>query len=546
MKKTTHQIKDIIYALYKRKSTDEKERQILSLDSQKTDTLKRHPTLKVVEFPDESISAFIPFKRPTFDNLLEQVEQGKIQGILAWHPDRLARNAPEAAKIIYLLDTGKLKDLKFANYHFENTPEGKMMLQITMAQSKYSSDKLSIDVKRGIDKKANMGWRPGHAPLGYRNTKKEDKGKQYIYNDPEYFDRVKELFQKMLTGNYTVPKLLEYANETLSIKMPPTKNKPAREMHLSELYRILTNPFYYGWYEWPDENGIRHWTQGKHEPMITDAQFDHIQYLLGRKGRPRPKTHKFAFTGIMTCPCGASITAEEKFKKQKNGNLHHYIYYHCTRKINKNCLEKSVELDEFNRQIDDILSKLGISERFHGWALAHLHKIRKQEAVAHEDSLKADHKRLEAVVKQLDNVMIKFTSPENADGSLISDNDLKDIKGRLSKEKATLEAKLANTGEEIDKWVELSERTFNFARYARIWFAKGTIDEKRAIFACLDGSNPLLKDQKVVINLRKHFKIIFDGLPEAKKELERLEPLINGADTKKIASFEKQFPILSG
>jgi len=108
-----------------------------------------------------------------------------------------------------------------------------------------------------------------------------------------------------------------------------------------------------------------------------------------------------------------------------------------------------------------------------------------------------------------------------------------------------LESQLAVQGKEIDQWVELTERTFNFARYARIWFAKGDMETKRAIFACL-GSDFIVADKKVRITIQQPFKSVFDGLPLATNELERLEPIKNHTTIKRIEHFVQQFPILSG
>ena len=99
----------------------------------------------------------------------------------------------------------------------------------------------------------------------------------------------------------------------------------------SNMYVLFTNPFYYGSFEWPRGSG--NWYQGKHDAMITPEEYDKVQMLLGSRGRPRPKRHVFAFVGTMKCgECGLSITAESKTKVQKNGNVHHYTYYHCTKK----------------------------------------------------------------------------------------------------------------------------------------------------------------------------------------------------------------------
>src|SRR4028119_1400172 len=112
--------------------------------------------------------------------MLKRLEKGEAQGIIAWHPDRLARNSVDGGRIIYDLDQGKLLDLKFPQYHFENTPEGKWMLSIIFGQSKYFVDKLSKDVKRGLKEKVERGWRPGVAPIGYLNDRSDTKGNRTI------------------------------------------------------------------------------------------------------------------------------------------------------------------------------------------------------------------------------------------------------------------------------------------------------------------------------------------------------------------------------
>src|SRR3989344_4413513 len=283
----------IKYFMYRRKSTDD-ERQVLSLESQKSEAFRKFPNLKIIELPPESVSAHEPYKRPVFNNMIERIKKGEAQGIIAWHPDRLSRNPIDAAQIIRMLDMGAIKDLKFCSSNFDNSPEGKMILAMTLSQSKYSSDKHSKDVQREMNKKAQAGWRPGLAPLGYKNSKTNLKGEQVVYNDLQRFNLVKQVWQLMLTGNYTVPDIFEIVNNEWKLTQPGTRKRPERKLHLSKMYRIFTTPFYYGWYEWDGE-----WIKGNHEPMITAEEFDRVQFLLGRNGRPRPKTHIFAFTGLI-------------------------------------------------------------------------------------------------------------------------------------------------------------------------------------------------------------------------------------------------------
>ena len=107
--------------------------------------------------------------RKVFGEMLDRICAGEASGILAWHPDRLARNSIDGGKIIYLLDTGKINDLKFPTFWFDSTPQGKFMLNIAFGQSKYYVDSLSENTKRGLRQKVRRGEYPSVAPVGYIN-----------------------------------------------------------------------------------------------------------------------------------------------------------------------------------------------------------------------------------------------------------------------------------------------------------------------------------------------------------------------------------------
>lgn len=213
----------------------------------------------------------------------------------------------------------------------------------------------------------------------------------------------------------------------------------------------------------------------------------------------------------MRCACcQSSITAEQKTKRQKNGNVHHYVYYHCTRKKNSNCTEKSVELKKLNNQVLALLDSISISEKFKAWAIKHLYEIRTTEAENREKVIKKKHVELETVNAQLDSLLLRYTSPQNANSALISDSEYQSLKNTLLKRKNGLESDLTNKGREIEQWLELSEKTFNFACYARTWFERGDKTTKRSILACL-GSNLVLKDGKINVDLHPFFSSIFEN-----------------------------------
>ena len=158
------------FFLYARKSTDVEDKQVLSIDAQLNELREfanRDGIIIVAELIEKQ-SAKTP-GRPIFNAMLERIEAGEADGILAWHPDRLARNSVDGGRIIYMLDTGKIKTLKFPRSWFENTPQGKLMLHNDFGFSKYFVDSLSENTKRGLREKVRRGEFPGLAPIGYLN-----------------------------------------------------------------------------------------------------------------------------------------------------------------------------------------------------------------------------------------------------------------------------------------------------------------------------------------------------------------------------------------
>ena len=179
------------YFIYARKSTESEDRQVLSIEAQLVELREyaKKENLFIKEELFEAKTAKQP-GREVFNLLVRRIEREEANGILAWHPDRLARNSMDGGKIIYLTDTGKLVDLRFPTYKFENTAQGKFMLSIIFGQSKYFVDSLSENVKRGFRQKLRRGEYPSFAPIAYKNNVLNHT----IEVVPEDAQRVKVLF----------------------------------------------------------------------------------------------------------------------------------------------------------------------------------------------------------------------------------------------------------------------------------------------------------------------------------------------------------------
>ncbi len=507
---------------YIRKSTEEEDRQILSIESQQESLEQRFPDVEVVRTFVESKSAFKPYNRPAFAEMMERLQNGEADGIIAWDPSRLSRNPIDAGSLIHFLDTGVIKDLKFGTYHFDNSPEGKMMLQFALSQSKYSSDKLSKDVKRGMLKKCANGWRPNLAPTGYMNDLYGLKGEKKVLPDPERFDLVRKMWDMLLSGTYSVSEIRRIANKEWGFTTRKYKKTGGRPLALSAIYNMFTNPFYHGEYEWDGQ-----WYKGNHQAMVTKEEFDRAQLILGRKGKPRPQKHRFALTGLIRCAhCGCMVTAEQKvkvLKKVKSSRL--YTYYRCSHHSNTiECHEPAVQQDELHQQVADILETLTIPENLLACTLKYLNDAHEKETRDRSKITSSLQQAYNDCAKRIDNLLALYISPQNSDKSVLTDEEFTVKKQGLVKEKNELGARLQDTDGRLNAWLELAQGVFKFATHAKYWFEHGTIEDKKTIFQQL-GQNFLLSDGKLTLELHSPFVAIQKGMEKLKQEFPTFSPI---------------------
>lgn len=350
------------YCLYARKSSEAEERQALSIDSQLNEmlTLAQREGLNVVQTYRESHSAKDCGQRPIFNQLILDLREGKFDGILVWHPDRLARNAGDLGAIVDLLDQKKLVEIRTHSQRFTNNPNEKFLLMILGSQAKLENDNKSINVKRGLKTKCELGLWPSVAPTGYLNSKNKDQ-KGIVFVDPDRAPVIKELFEKVANEGWSGRKVYRWLKD---IKFVTRTGKP---LTLSNVYCILNNHFYYGSFEYPKNSG--RWFQGKHSPLISKELFEDVQKHLHLQVKAHSRNKEFAFTRILSCrACGSGVTAQEKFKSLKDGSVAKYIYYGCTRSRNINCkegyMEEKVLITQLTKIIDRVdLDRSGIRKK---------------------------------------------------------------------------------------------------------------------------------------------------------------------------------------
>lgn len=347
------------YCLYARKSTESEEQQVLSIDSQIKEMLQmaQRDNLEIVEIKKESHSAKEAGMRPVFNEIVDEVKQGKFNGILTWAPDRISRNAGDLGRIVDLMDSGVLQEIRTYGQRFGNNPNEKFLLMILGSQAKLENDNKVVNVKRGMRARCEMGLYPCTAPTGYLNSKHTDK-RCHIEIDPKRAPIMKKMFEKIAYENMTGRQVYFWLRDEVKFR-----TKTGKPFYLGNIYLTLRNHFYYGTFEYPKGSG--EWYKGAHEPLISKALFDQVQEKLQQQNsRGGGVVNKeFAFTKLMTCGlCGSGVTADEKYKTLKDGTVNRHVYYGCCKSMDRNCKSGYINEEDLIEQLAGIMDEIEFNE----------------------------------------------------------------------------------------------------------------------------------------------------------------------------------------
>ena len=473
------------YFIYTRKSTDSEERQVLSIEAQQAE-LKEFAAkekLEIVASLCEAKTAKEP-GRTVFGEMLARIEKGEAQGILAWHPDRLARNSIDGGKIIYLLDTGKIKDLKFPTFWFDSTPQGKFMMNIAFGQSKYYIDNLSENIKRGHRAKLRKGIWPNFAPLGYSNNPKT----RAIDIDSEKAPFVRKAFELYATGEYTLKALAKVLDQA------GLRSYKGNVLSVSCVQRLLQNPIYYGVFSF---NGEIY--DGTHEPIISKKLFDSVQQVMNNRGKKkRKRKHEFVFSGLMRCGnCGCMITVE----KHKGHN-----YYRCTKKKQK-CDEKYLREEALVEQMKSFIQKVSLPDDWAENMLAELDKEKEQAKKDGENFVQNLQNQKAEVERKIEKLLDLYIS-----GGALTLEEYQAKKQKLLNEKLDIEQKLRDFEQMGNNWLEPMRKMIFEAKQAKILLSQGDNSQIREFLKNV-GSNFILKDKKFNFAPKIGWRALAEGEP---------------------------------
>lgn len=486
------------YVLYARKSTIDETRQVRSIPDQiaECEFLSSRLSINVVTVLEETQSAKKPGKRPIFTKMLNDIRQGKYDGILSWHPDRLARNMREGGEIIDMIDEGYIQDLKFVTHHFTPDASGKMLLGMAFVLSKQYSDDLSQKVTRGVRRGFAEGKSSGTPKPGY--LRMEDGSYQ---PDGKNFELICEAWQ-MKKRRVSHREIADYMNDNgYGRVIKGSKAKRSGEVIKMDFRRftdIFIDPFYYGVLE---QKGslvdLRDVPGYDFTPAVTEEDWQAVQALAGvRRKAIKPNAQKtfYPLRGMVMCsfceqPMYAGASRGSKGKR--------YLNYRCD---TKDCTrtKKSIRGKEvFNYLYDFLKDGLHFTEVDYKQYAGDLTDINDRKRQALRFKLHSKEGALKSVSRESDDISLKIIRYEQdspiwkANNKRITEletrqEDLQNEITRLKKDISSIEGNNLN----VTQFLNLSKLAGSKLeaadpvakdRICRMLFLNLTVDEHKVV-----------------------------------------------------------------
>ena len=465
------------YFLYARKSTEDDDRQVMSIEAQLFELREfaSRENLEILEEFQESKSAKSP-GRDVFGKMMMRIEKMDGVGILAWHPDRLARNSIDGGRIIYAVDTTKIVSLRFPTFWFEPIPQGLFMLQVAFGQSKYYSDNLKQNVERGFRQKLRRGEWLTRAPFGYVNNLVTHN----IEPDQVKSKIIVRAYKAYVTGSHTLMSLSQFLAEHGVVQ------KSGTPLVKASVQRMLSNRAYLGL--------VKHHSEffpGSFAPILSPTLFEAVQKVLERRARPRHSkiSHNFPFTGLFRCAeCDSMISAQ--WATGKCGGR--YRYYRCSKKHGV-CLQKYLREDLLVSQVREQLQSVSLPEAWVEYMLSKVESMEKENVHASESRLGQMKEELKGIEAKLDALV-----DLHLNGDIEREIYLKK-KDDLMRQKLSLQAKSSSAQARKKNWVEPLRKWILDSKHAGFLASRENLHEMRDFLRSF-GTNPAMNDKTISIS----------------------------------------------
>src|SRR3989344_245690 len=488
------------YVGYCRKSSEAEDRQAASISSQ-VEILKqlaKERNLNIIYRFEESKSAKAPHVRKEFESMIKFItSHNDIKGIITWKLNRLSRNPVDTGALQWLLQSGAIQEIVTPSKTYTEA-DSDFIMAVEGAQANRFIRDLREDTLRGLNSKIEKGVAPVQAPAGYRNDTSKKQGERDVLPNTD-FPLVRKVFDLALTGQYSI------ANLVVKTKELGIRSKKGNVLSKNGVYAMVRNPFYTGKFLY---NG--NLFNGVHKPMLTQAEFDLIQEIYGFASKARPVKHQFTFNNLIRCDCGGWYCAEQHIKNYKNGKNQRFVYYRCSRR-KSNCPRFYVREDNLNTQVASFLQLLTIKQHYIDWFIKWLNAKNKDKVKVRDAQRTQLQKALKNVNVRIDNLLKLKLSPDNVNGSLVTDKEYQTVREKLIKERDEVKQNLDCIDKHFDQVDDLLVKTFSLAARAKKVLEGKDIQKKKILLQAI-GVNLTIKNKEIDITPRYPFERIKQAL----------------------------------
>ncbi len=415
----------------------------------------------------------------------------------------------DGGQISWFLQRGIIQHIQTHDRSYRST-DNILLMSVEFGMANQFIIDLSTNTRRGLNEKVKNGEYPSRAPVGYFN----DRRYKTIVVDKKIAKAVREAFEYYANGDTRLEDVAKFLAER------GIHTRSGKTISRDRVTYILTNTFYFGLFRY---DGELH--EGKHTPIISKQLFDKVQKVLNERGKPpkNPKGEPKVFCGLIRCDeCGCAITGEVKIKHQKNGNVHRYAYYRCTKKRGT-CSQPCVKEDDLTGQLPDILKEFILPADCATELLKMAEKDEKEALQSSGTESQAIKAEIAAISNKL-RVLLDALLEQDIDREVYRAE-----KRKLVLQKRDLEEKMASLNKGVVAWLEPLQNWIKDAVLLDETVKTGDLSSKKSSLRKICGSNLFLKTGKLkFVPIKPYVELRFALKKIPKKEACMISERVTG------------------